>query len=829
MIGPSFMLIIVLLCGTAFCLAYRKRWIFANRPGMFLPQTAPSASRTSRIIESTVLFSVGIVVLSAMATKEHSGGYLLNLGQLVPECARFYEIAFACACFGVSCAILTALCGRTFLGAITMGVVLIAYGIVLDRSSYSDGAFISENSIKPVVNLTISVGRMDGAEIWVNGVCLGKSPYTTTLEEFKAKVPIWSEPPTHYKKDTVTIPEYGHDQNGMSSSIPRRWCKMQLPQIPIIGSPPKFKSNKDAKDYDEKNRLAEEYYFRVRYAGEWGVHGGGGTGGCSGLGQFIYNAQCELDFFFPERQKRLETLLNKARIASYQVDAEWFKTIDTYDDDGWKALSKAIDKEPEMAKLMDGWAVWRYKLDKITDEESAWQVFLGICNEADAKCQYSTASPAGRAVELLVPKLPQDRLIDKAVKIIRGSYALAYTYQTENGRLQFGYNACNGTRSGYSFGAKMFPFSGFPVAHAVWKLSDKLQADNAPSPNVIQERIVPEIIRYNCNTNNEGPMLIAAYFGGPVIDKFLMRHRWETDANYLPYDEKIYSSGTFINKWLYMLAYLNDEAGREFRRKNADSIMQLADKFCNNLFFNWDNQIGFIFKDQSIAKEFWPRFVNLIRNKPSNSKLETQWLYLLKMGAAAKPEMFVEAWKNTNVDQADRSWAFPLLDRLDRDKRKEVVDALVEDIKTNTKHSKHILDGFHLSQDQLIQELQYHIPIYEAEGLFAELHRDLKSKPDWFLTKISLYLKQPDPDLPLVEMLAKDENPKLRQMVLEAALAYPIPKNQEMLQQLLIDPDSTVREGAKKVSQELKVLAQADLRQYASDYSPAAEKASPAE
>ena len=97
---------------------------------MFLPQTAPSASRTSRIIESTVLFSVGIVVLSAMATKEHSGGYLLNLGQLVPECARFYEIAFACACFGVGGAILIALCGRTFLGAITMGVVLIAYGIV---------------------------------------------------------------------------------------------------------------------------------------------------------------------------------------------------------------------------------------------------------------------------------------------------------------------------------------------------------------------------------------------------------------------------------------------------------------------------------------------------------------------------------------------------------------------------------------------------------------------------------------------------------------------------------------------------------------------------
>jgi hypothetical protein len=49
--------------------------------------------------------------------------------------------------------------------------------------------------------------------------------------------------------------------------------------------------------------------------------------------------------------------------------------------------------------------------------------------------------------------------------------------------------------------------------------------------------------------------------------------------------------------------------------------------------------------------------------------------------------------------------------------------------------------------------------------------------------------------------------------------AYPTPAHHVVLEQLLKDPEATVREAAEKTAEELKILAEADIRQFTSDYS----------
>ena len=197
-------------------------------------------------------------------------------------------------------------------------------------------------------------------------------------------------------------------------------------------------------------------------------------------------------------------------------------------------------------EVLGAWAVWRYGLDKVADADTAWQAFERIGEEADVQQQYLTPSVAGRAVELLVPKLPQERLLDKASKLIRNTGSFQYFKWDMNGRLQFGYSqrqggvslgrSSEGWSSGGRAGSPQFPMSGFPVAHAVWMLYES-------QPNVIQRRIAPEIIRWQYQAGLATPLVIAACFGGPDIDQFLLRQNWHADPHQLEREERVWLMG----------------------------------------------------------------------------------------------------------------------------------------------------------------------------------------------------------------------------------------------------------------------------------------------
>ncbi len=582
-------LLLAVLALAMFWLARRKGWTLSGRryeAGSFLPSPAPSASRTARIVEAIVLAVAAAIIIAIAATSRSTGGKLLMLDELRPAYATANVIMFICAVAGAVIAVGITLLGRTVIGTISMAVVLIGYGLVLNGGSYAGSWFLPKHMVEPIVEYTIDISgtNVEGAELWVNGAYLGKTPYTTTLDEFEAEVPYWPEPPEDYETDKAEIQRYR--PRGTSTPIRRRWIKFGLPNPPSRPGP------------GRGGRLSEKrkaYYARVRYAGEWGL-AGGGHGSSGGGGRL----NSHFDVIFPERRKRLDALLDKARLAGYRVGPEWFQAIETYNEDGWIALRKAADDEPRMMDVLDAWARWRYGLDKVTDAGMAWQTFERICAQADVHRQYLTSSVAGRAVELLVPKLPQGRLLDKAIDLIRGTGSFGYFNWEMNGRLQFGYSqrpggvhlGSSGTVfggfSGGRAGAPQFPMSGFPVAHAVWMLYES-------QPGIIQRRIVPEIVRWQYKARIIAPMLIAAYLGGPPIDQFLLRQNWRAESRQLDWEEQLHMSGQEANKWLYLLACLNDEVGREFRRRHAASIMDLADKFYEDGFTGWNADIGFVF------------------------------------------------------------------------------------------------------------------------------------------------------------------------------------------------------------------------------------------
>jgi hypothetical protein len=336
----------------------------------------------------------------------------------------------------------------------------------------------------------------------------------------------------------------------------------------------------------------------------------------------------------------------------------------------------------------------------------------------------------------------------------------------------------------------------------------------------VRERIAPEIVRWQYRAGLIDPLLAAVYFGGDEIEEFLLRQNWRAEPSQLEWEAQLRMSGKETNKWLYLLAYLNDEAGREFRRRHAGAVMNLADEFYEEGFVSWGAEIDFVFMDPWLAKEYWSRFARLARQKSPDCALETQWRYLLEMGKTATADMFVDAWKETNIDLGDFQQAVDLLDQLAPSIQSEVVGQLVELVEEHPENISRVLKGFD-SSDRVVSILKAHAHgdkhQREATTLSRQLREGNPAEQERLRKNIPLWLAHTQPGAPLVATLAESDDPDARLMVVGALREYATPLHQRLLQQLLEDPSPAVREAAKDVSTYLKTLAAESPTRYASD------------
>ena len=842
--------------------AFRKGWVGGGsrlqRIGAFLPASASSPRRVARLVEATVLSMAGVMILAVAATTPSTNGYILNLDRLPAEYATVSVVLFICAVLGVGVSILIAILGRTAAAAVVMTIVLSGYGAALNGPRRPGDWFVPKPTGKPAVEFMFDTDgtNVRGAELWINGVRLGTLPYVTTLSELDARVPHWDKPPADFETAQVKS-NATYNLDGEGYSLGKQWALLELPP-PHMAS--YWASTSWSSAWETPGQPAvKSYYARVRYAGEWAGQSGGGSMGGPSDGR-VDRCSITLSVVFPERQKRLAALLNMARLAGYRVGPEWFKAIETYHEDGWMAVQQAVGKEPRMMEVLDAWATWRYHLDKVGDADSAWSAFAAICDEADARQEYFTASAAGRAVELLVPKLPQERLMGRAAVLIRTCQGIpnyvCWTQRANDRRLNFGHaNQGYGVRWNPDYLQSLatmggqekspFPISGFAVAHAVWTLNEQLRAEGrqrgctdffgngavaAPNPskgdspifvdtnietvpqqrpNILQRRIVPEIIRSQYNNYSwDLPMKAAIDIGGPELDRFLLRHNWRAKPEQLDWSERTHSGSPDANIWLYWLAYLNDDAGRRFHREHASAMMELADAhFDRNASWDVPREIEFIFLDPWLAKEYWPRFSNRTRSGSIYCPLSKQWGYLAAAGDVATVEMFVEAWQNTNLESSDVGMAFNSFDRLAPQMRQEVVDALVQQIRKHPANVQNLVKNW-VPQERLIEMLRQHTSERQlAERLYAELKRGVPAVAEHIFGNVQRWLAHTQPRSPLVAMLANSDKPALRLLVVDVLREFPDPDNQKLLNKLHADPDAAVRAAADKALRELKSFA----------------------
>ncbi|MHC4715285.1 MAG: peptidase associated/transthyretin-like domain-containing protein [Planctomycetota bacterium] len=250
-----------LVCLAVF-LVYR-RW--TRRTGAFNAPGLRGGDLVSRLAETFVLFAAAGVTLAMAATDEHAGGRLLVLDRLPAEYAALNVYVFLVTGALLLLAVLSALRWRTWSAVVLAAWVLSAYGMVINgpRSDLLRPASGTMRSETP--SLTISLrDDTEGAEIWVNGVYLGKSPVTLPPGEFLEKVPYWDEPPADFKTDTVGIPQYS--VNNYWTRPCRRWNEVRIPD---------YVAASETADGGSRSHDLKTYYIRTRIAGEWGVSDGG--------------------------------------------------------------------------------------------------------------------------------------------------------------------------------------------------------------------------------------------------------------------------------------------------------------------------------------------------------------------------------------------------------------------------------------------------------------------------------------------------------------------------------------------------------------------------
>ena len=736
-----------------------------------------------------------------IATNRSTGGMLLMLDGLRPEFARINIIVFVCAAAGVLAAVLVILLWRTWAGTILMAAVLCGYGLVLNGPGDWLSGMAPPDATRPVTTYRITLqGDIEGVDLWVNGVHLGKTPVEMDLDEFFAKVPYWPEPPKGYRDVTDEIRLSRYSVRSTHTSIRHRWIGFKLGD---------YVKSRDRRGHAVWERGSKkEYFARVKLAGQWG--GGRGGGASSGGGRYTQLLQCTLNVDFPERQKRLEKLLDKARLMDYKVDEDWLVAIETYGRAGWKALREAAMSEPELTGVLDAWARWRYKLDDVKKASTAWRAFKRICDDADARGEYSTASVAGRAIELIVPMLDPNQLVDHAVASIKRyrHRSGGYGYRHEYGRFQFS------TSTNEMHRKDLVPPNAAVVAHAVWMLDELLDEKDDWQANLVEQKVTAALIRWQPFHDS---LMVACSLGGPDIERYLQRKPWRRDFPEHSRENTSRYHGNSVNKWAYLQANLSGDAGKQFRTKNEQIIRRLANKILAGV--HYYNPPGFIFLEtedggKGFAEKYWPEYRAFAAGK--YGALRLQWKYLANMEPFSTVDMYIDAWLEFKDDYSNKQEALFGLDSLPPAKRQAIIDALRREVDEGPVVTDNWRGDAAGWRNYMSRQFDRH---ESDETVAGKLIAELRGKPaeQYLSVNIPLWLEHTRPDHPLVKMLSEAAEPALRLMVMGALAEHPTPANRAILDKLRGDGDSAVRSAAEKLYAELQAFGAKKPAAFAAD------------
>jgi hypothetical protein len=630
-----------------------------------------------------------------------------------------------------------------------------------------------------------------GAELFVNGVHLGPAPVQISKAEFERRVPAWDKPPAGFD-DKVYIPIWRPQWESCWERPVPRWFAWDYPTV-----------------------STGKLYYQAKYAGEIGAAPGFASG----------NDPILVGFVFPQRDRRLQLLLNQARLSDYHVSGDWFCALETFDEDGWIALRKKALQEPGMDDVLSQWASWKYSLSNVHSAAGAWDALQRVCQEADQNGVYLTPSVAGRAVEILARQIDPDQLVRAGAKVIADTGGGSFVMWKMGGRMQFGTADDSGKLrfvggnwygdssdeqgqfygTGSNRGGVLTP-GNLVIAHAVaemWKAGIGHEK--------IQSEIGPDLLAWHYAGTLTLPLDLAAEIGGPQVDAFLFAQPWQRKVTFSDPGMTIFElGGNEINRWLYLLAQLNDPAGEAFRREHATEILDMAGKLVERNMIIWNRQLDFLMRDHDLALKFWPRFRDSLgKDSISYETIRMEYTYLQKMNAPASA--YIDLWKADRPDWQAADQAFGVL-RFETPPERAV--PIASALRDYFQYDSHAMDQISDANNRqyLINVLKKIINPDEMFITDVGKYAAEQNLPGYSFSKnatstAAIWLSGPAGLTPIVKQLAESPEPALRLLSLRAIQNVSVASNRQLLQTLMSDPDPDVHREARSVDAELKALA----------------------
>lgn len=742
--------------------------------------------RASRVAEASILLIIGGMIWFLNAAY----GRVFHVHEFNPALVNRHVIVAIVYGLGVIAIAVIAL-WRTTPAIILAACLLSMHGLMMNF--HNPDLFKRAAPAAPQTPGTLTImpeSNIKGVDVWVNGVYIGKTPAKIPFKDLQEKLPQWNQP-EETNEDLIQLPEYY--ASGVRWDRTSRWMRLSLrPDDFTIGR---------LREGGASRQNKTDYYIKMRHGEDWGYS----TGGYSGAGGGDeYSMTYYMGVTFPDRIKRIDTLLDQVRLADYRPSAEWLRAFESLGDDGLLAMRNAAADEPRMMEAFDAWVDQRY--GAVKDSESAWHVLEQIRREAESQKTYSSVSPAGREVERLAPRLDPHRLASICCALIRNYGSVNVTSWNVNGRPEFGY-----AEGGLNLGARVatsnmglssghggtLPIGDLPVVHATAILFREGKMSPAE-----RDRIASEIVRRHHDSDSF--MRLAVQLNAPSVEQFVLRQNWH---EVIPQNwrDRIMFGGN-VNRWLNLAARMPGDTGRGFRHKNAELNMQMADEITKHNGVDFRNSphesdLDFLFVDDKyLANQYWPRY----KEKIKYNHLENEWVYLARMDAP--PQMFIGALRDAK-DSSDLWEGIRILNKfLTPEKSGAIADALIGAIDKNLFDPN--LGGRHGSRDDVLRQINtlHRDPRVTAREMLAKLHETGEESENLKL-HVGDWLANKEPNHPLVELLARDADPNVRVLVLPVIEADPTPEHRNMLNALLSDSNTTVTAAAHETAKKLNELS----------------------
>jgi hypothetical protein len=469
-----------------------------------------------RTVEAAVLAILAIVMVAHVA----SGGIGITTTHIQDFVVR--ERAFICWIM-IAVAVCLVLLGLWKSISLAAGGMIVSAWIAMAmiRSALSYEHFEKEILQIPVpVEITIRE-QIDDIDVVINGVRMGKAPLHTTIEELESKFPptITNSLDESLKAGMDEVLKESRDWRniGNMACLPGRFVH--------LGRATRFPETKmslyfELERHGQPVMIHRENYFHSDPSRKF---------------DNIQPGKILLSVMTEEWHRDTATILDKARLMDYKIDADWISAADTYFHLVRNAMIAVIPEEPEFQQVLTDWAKFRYHLDQATDAKSAWQALEAIQAQVDKEGSYHTKSIAGDAVEYLIERLDSDQVIRLAKSKLKSRSTIGFNgfvnrWPVEKGKTFFWVSFQTPLEPGEPH-IKLssdspqanLKTSDFVLAHVIWQLDQKWNNQSRNGDNRIEREIVPELVRIS--HHDKTARELATIVGGSVLDEFSRRQQ----------------------------------------------------------------------------------------------------------------------------------------------------------------------------------------------------------------------------------------------------------------------------------------------------------------